>query len=224
MISSRDHLNGVLGRLVTLEGIDGSGKSTVVRHIASRLRQVLPERRIVLTAEPTAGDVGRILRAELGKADREGGEASAAMRMQELFLFMADHAHHLAETVIPSLENGAIVLSDRYADSTAAYQGVTLRGIVPDPVSWIQGISRPWNILPDMTLLFLLEPESALKRMQSRSGREKFERLEFLRLVDENFRAIAALEPRRFVLIDAGQSEKAVAKEATDAVLDLVGR
>ena len=224
MISSRDHLNGVLGRLVTLEGIDGSGKSTVLRHISSRLRQVLPERRIVLTAEPTAGDVGRILRAELGKADREGGEASAAMRMQELFLFMADHAHHLAETVIPSLENGAIVLSDRYADSTAAYQGVTLRGIVPDPVSWIQSISRPWNILPDMTLLFLLEPESALKRMQSRSGREKFERLEFLRLVDENFRAIAALEPRRFVLIDAGQSEKAVAKEATDAVLDLVGR
>jgi len=214
----------VLGRLVTLEGIDGSGKSTVIRHISSRLREVLPEGRIVLTAEPTTGDVGRILRAELGKADREGSEASAAMRMQELFLFMADHAHHLAETVIPSLENGAIVLSDRYADSTAAYQGVTLRGIVPDPVSWIQSISRPWNILPDMTLLFLLEPESALKRMQSRSGREKFERLEFLRLVDENFRAIAALEPRRFVLIDAGQSEKAVAKEATDAVLDLVGR
>lgn len=224
MISSRDHLNGVLGRLVTLEGIDGSGKSTVLRHIASRLRQVLPERRIVLTAEPTTGDVGRILRAELGKSDREGSEASAAMRMQELFLFMADHAHHLAETVIPSLENGAIVLSDRYADSTAAYQGVTLRGIVPDPVSWIQSISRPWNVLPDMTLLFLLEPESALKRMQSRSSREKFERLEFLRLVEENFRAIAALEPRRFVFIDAGQSEKAVAKEATDAVLDLVGR
>lgn len=214
----------MLGRLVTLEGIDGSGKSTVLRHIASRLRQVLPERRIVLTAEPTTGDVGRILRAELGKSDREGSEASAAMRMQELFLFMADHAHHLAETVIPSLENGAIVLSDRYADSTAAYQGVTLRGIVPDPVSWIQSISRPWNVLPDMTLLFLLEPESALKRMQSRSSREKFERLEFLRLVEENFRAIAALEPRRFVFIDAGQSEKAVAKEATDAVLDLVGR
>ena len=224
MISSRDHLNGVLGRLITLEGIDGSGKSTVLRHIASRLREVLPERRIVLTAEPTAGDVGRILRAELGKSDREGSEASAAMRMQELFLFMADHAHHLTETVIPSLENGAIVLSDRYADSTAAYQGVTLRGIVPDPVSWIQSISRPWNVLPDMTLLFLLEPESALKRMQSRSSREKFERLEFLRLVDRNFREIAALEPRRFVLIDAGQSEKAVAKEATDAVLDLVGR
>ncbi|MDQ1282411.1 MAG: dTMP kinase [Euryarchaeota archaeon] len=224
MISSRDHLNGVLGRLITLEGIDGSGKSTVLRHIASRLREVLPERRIVLTAEPTAGDVGRILRAELGKSDREGSEASAAMRMQELFLFMADHAHHLTETVIPSLENGAIVLSDRYADSTAAYQGVTLRGIVPDPVSWIQSISRPWNVLPDMTLLFLLEPESALKRMQSRSSREKFERLEFLRLVDRNFREIAALEPRRFVFIDAGQSEKAVAKEATDAVLDLVGR
>jgi dTMP kinase len=214
----------VRGLLITLEGIDGSGKSTVLRHIASRLRNVLPERRIVITAEPTDGEVGRILRSELGKASGEGSEASAAMRMQELFLFMADHAQHLAKTIIPSLESGAIVLSDRYADSTAAYQGVTLQGIVPDPVSWIQSISRPWNIQPDKTLLFILEPESALTRMQSRSGREKFERLEFLRLVDENFRAIAALDPQRFVLIDAGQSEMAVANEATEAVLNLTGR
>jgi len=213
----------VRGLLITLEGIDGSGKSTVLRHIASRLRNVLPERRIVITAEPTDGEVGRILRSELGKASGEGSEASAAMRMQELFLFMADHAQHLAKTIIPSLESGAIVLSDRYADSTAAYQGVTLQGIVPDPVSWIQSISRPWNIQPDKTLLFILEPESALTRMQSRSGREKFERLEFLRLVDENFRAIAALDPQRFVLIDAGQSEMAVANEATEAVLNLTG-
>lgn len=185
---------------------------------------MLPERRIVITAEPTDGEVGRILRSELGKASGEGSEASAAMRMQELFLFMADHAQHLAKTIIPSLESGAIVLSDRYADSTAAYQGVTLQGIVPDPVSWIQSISRPWNIQPDKTLLFILEPESALTRMQSRSGREKFEHLEFLRLVDENFRAIAALDPQRFVLIDAGQSEMAVANEATEAVLNLTGR
>ena len=56
---------------------------------------------------------------------------------------MADHAHHLTKTVLPSLEAGAIVLSDRYADSTAAYQGVTLKGIVPDPVPWIQSIYSP---------------------------------------------------------------------------------
>jgi len=208
------------GQLITLEGIDGSGKSTVAKHIASRLAELMPERRLVLTAEPTAGKVGRILREELARASNIEAESSAASRMQELFLFMADHAHHLSKTVLPSLEAGAIVLSDRYADSTAAYQGVTLRGIVPDPVQWIQSILGPWNLPPDKTLLFVLDPRSALERMQSRQGREKFERLEFLRSVDENFRRMAALEPQRFVQIDAEQSAKKVAEDAIKAVLN----
>ena len=135
---------------------------------------------------------------------------------------MADHAHHLTKTVLPALETGAIVLSDRYADSTAAYQGVTLRGIVPDPVSWIQSIYRPWNLLPDKTLLFVLDPHVALQRMQSRRGRQKFERLEFLRSVDENFRRMAALEPERFVQIDAEQDAEKVAEEAIKAILNLI--
>ena len=208
------------GLLITLEGIDGSGKGTAAKHIAARLAETMPERRLVLTAEPTTGQVGKILRAEMAKAC--GDETSAAKHMQELFLFMADHAHHLTKTVLPSLEAGAIVLSDRYADSTAAYQGVTLRGIVSDPVSWIQSIYRPWNLLPDRTLLFVLDPHVALQRMQSRRGRQKFERLEFLRLVDENFRRMAALEPERFVQIDAEQDAKKVAEEAIKAILNLI--
>ena len=210
------------GLLITLEGIDGSGKSTAAKNIASRLAELMPERRLVLTAEPTSGEVGRILRAELARTG--GEETSAAKRMQELFLFMADHAHHLNKTVLPSLEAGAIVLSDRYADSTFAYQGLTLRGIVPDPVPWIQNIYRPWNLLPDKTLLFVLDPRSALQRMKSRQGRQKFERLEFLRFVDENFQRMAALEPERFVRIDAEQDAKKVAKEAIKAVLNLIGK
>ncbi|MEI6104140.1 MAG: dTMP kinase [Methanothrix sp.] len=207
------------GLLITLEGIDGSGKGTAAKHIAARLAETMPERRLVLTAEPTSGQVGKILRAEMARVDGET-ESSAAKRMQELFLFMADHAHHLTKTVLPALETGAIVLSDRYADSTAAYQGVTLRGIVPDPVSWIQSIYRPWNLLPDKTLLFVLDPKVALQRMQSRKGRQKFERLEFLRLVDENFRRMAALEPERFVQIDATKEAKKVEEEAINAILN----
>ena len=182
----------------------------------------MPERRLVLTAEPTAGQVGRILREKLAK--ESGQEISATQRMQELFLFMADHAQHLTGTVIPSLEAGAIVLSDRYADSTAAYQGVTLRGIVPDPVQWIQNIYLPWNLRPDKTLLFLLDPHSALLRMKSRQGRDKFERLEFLQSVDENFRRMAALEPDRFVLINAGGDAEDVAEEAMKVVLKHLSR
>ena len=112
------------GLLITLEGIDGSGKSTAAKLIAARLAETMPERRLVLTAEPTTGEVGRILRTELAIAC--GDKSLPAQRMQELFLFMADHAYHLTKTVLPALETGAIVLSDRYADSTAAYQGVTL--------------------------------------------------------------------------------------------------
>jgi len=211
----------VKGLLITLEGIDGSGKGTTARHIAAWLAETMPERRLVLTAEPTSGQVGKILRAEMARVDDET-ESSAAKRMQELFLFMADHAHHLTKTVLPALETGAIILSDRYADSTAAYQGVTLSGIVPDPVSWIQSIYRPWNLPPDRTLLFVLDPKVALQRMQSRQGRQKFERLEFLRLVDENFRRMAALEPERFVQIDAKLDAKKVAKEAINAILNLI--
>jgi len=212
----------VKGQLITLEGIDGSGKGTALRHIAARLAEAMPERRLVLTAEPTAGQVGRILRAEMAKKGGDDTSLSAAKRMQELFLFMADHAHHLTQTVLPALQAGAIVLSDRYADSTAAYQGVTLRGIVPDPVSWIQSIYRPWNLRPDRTLLFVLDPHLALQRMQSRRERQKFERLEFLRLVDENFRRMAALEPERFVQIDAEQDAKDVAEEAMDAIIKII--
>ena len=208
------------GLLITLEGIDGSGKSTAAKHIASKLAKLMPTRKLVLTAEPTAGQVGRILRAEMARV--LGSETSAAKQMQELFLFMADHAHHLTKTILPSLEAGAIVLSDRYADSTAAYQGVTLREFVPDPVSWIQSIYRPWNLRPDRTLLFVLDPHVALQRMQSRHGRQKFERLEFLRSVDENFRRMAALEPDRFVKIDAEQDAENVAEDATKAILNLI--
>jgi dTMP kinase len=214
----------VKGQLITLEGIDGSGKGTVAKYIATKMAETMPERRLVLTAEPTTGQAGRILRAEMAKTGEEECEPSVARRMQELFLFMADHAHHLTETILPALETGAIVLSDRYADSTAAYQGITLRGIVPEPMLWIRDIYRPWNLLPDLTLLLVLDPHIALQRMQSRRGRQKFERLEFLQLVDENFQRMAALEPDRFVPIDAEQNAGNVAEDAMDAILKLMSK
>jgi dTMP kinase len=210
----------VKGLLITLEGIDGSGKSTAARLIARKLREFMPEKRLILTAEPTSGEAGKIIRQHLSRED--AGETPAARRMEELFLFMADHADHLARIVHPSLQDGAMVISDRYADSTAAYQGVTLRGIVPDPVLWIQSLYRPWNLPPDRTLLFVLEPSIACERISSRTGREKFESRQFLQDVDGNFRRLAALEPERFRLIDAGQDAEFVADQAFGAIIDLI--
>jgi dTMP kinase len=201
-----------------MEGIDGSGKSTAIRHIAERLKEFLPGRRLLLTAEPSDSDAGRILRSQILRST--AAEPLPAEHMEELFLFMADHAHHLTQTIIPSLEEGAIVLCDRYADSTAAYQGVTLQGIVPDPVQWIREIYRPWNLTPDRTLLFLLDPEKSLQRISSRPGKEKFERLGFLRQVDGNFRRLASTEPERFVMVDASMGVEEVAKRATSSILE----
>jgi len=214
----------VRGLLITLEGIDGSGKSTAAKAMAASLKELMPGRILLLTAEPTTGEAGKILRKELSSCSEDQDETTTARRMRELFLFMADHADHLAKTVIPALEAGAIVISDRYADSTAAYQGVTLRGIVPDSVQWIRSIYRPWNVIPDKTLLFVLNPTEALERLGARNAREKFERNDFLKEVDMNFRLLASLEPERFAQIDAEQEEEAVAKSALHAAIGLVGR
>jgi dTMP kinase len=213
----------VRGILITLEGIDGSGKSTAARHLCQRLEESFPQRELIVTSEPTGGMAGRLLREGLlGKAVERDTDVLRARRMEELLLFMADHADHLSRIVIPSLKRGAIVISDRYADSTAAYQGVTLRDIVPNPVAWIRGLSQPWNLVPDMTLLFLLDPSLAMARISSRQERMKFESAEFLHLVDANFRALAALEPARFRIVDASRSMGEVAEEALLHILPLL--
>lgn len=212
------------GILITLEGIDGSGKSTVAWQLSKRLEESFPHRKLILTSEPTEGGAGKLLRESLpGKPPERDMDVSRTRRMEELLLFMADHADHLSRIVIPSLKQGAIVISDRYADSTAAYQGVTLRDIVPDPVAWIRELYQPWNLVPDQTLLFLLDPSLAMARISSRQGREKFEQVEFLRLVDANFRALAELEPARFRVVDGSRSVPEVAEEALSHLLPLLG-
>jgi len=220
----------VRGILVTLEGIDGSGKTTALRIISSELIKALGNRSSVFTAEPTSSQAGEVLRRVhlSGKQAFETHEICRVRRMEEMLLFMADHANHLAETIIPALKEGNLVISDRYADSTAAYQGVTLREIVPDPVSWIRDLHRPWNIVPDRTLLFTLDPALAVKRIRSRTGAdndvEKFERETFLREVDRIFRLLAKSEPERFVLIDASRRIEDVAGDALEAIIDMISQ
>lgn len=216
------------GLLITLEGIDGCGKTTVLGMISGRLIKAFPEKRFVFTAEPTSGDAGKLLRQEhLSQRQTFQDEfVSNCMKAEELFLFLADHADHLARTVMPAQKEGAVVISDRYADSTAAYQGVTLRGLVPDPISWIRNIAMPWNAVPDQTLLFDLDPGLAMKRIRSRQGYdkglEKFEHEEFLRVVCRNFRRLAKENPDRFITIDAARPAPEVAQEAFESIFNLV--
>ncbi len=240
------------GILITFEGIDGSGKSTIAAEVARRIAEVggppFAGRRFLFTAEPTKGEEGRLIREKLKRASQtmgpevaDGSTPAAETRstvgcketeeLEELFLFMADHARHLKETVIPALEKGMVVISDRYSDSRVAYQGATLRGVIPRPLEWVRELHRPWSVVPDRTILFSIDPALAVERCLSRgeaaskekaNGPEKFEGEEFLEKVAANFEAMARSEPERFVVIDAARGKEDILEETMDILAEIL--
>ena len=188
--------------LITLEGIDGSGKTTVWE----ALHDVYPS--ATFTTEPTDTWYGDAVRRSIRAPDADP--------LAELFLYTADHAAHLAETVRPALEAGAVVIADRYSDSRYAYQGASLEGIVDRPLEFVRGIHAPWTRPPDLTLYFDVAPSTGTARS---GGDNKFEQVQFLERVADNYERLLAADPGRFVRIDADRPPEAVI-EATEAALD----
>lgn len=178
------------GRLVTVEGIDGSGKSTFARALALAMAQRLG-RRVELTAEPTKTWLGETVRRAL---------ASDEPPLVDALLFMADHAAHVPR-VRHTLARGVDVVSDRWSDSTFAYQGAALAGEVPRAMAWLRAAERPIDLTPDVTFLLDIPVQQALERMRHRPHREKFEHAAFLRKVRKNYLTLA--RQRRFIVLDA---------------------
>ncbi len=197
------------GKLITLEGIDGTGKSS----IAKMLKKSFPE--AVFTREPTQSWIGKAVKRSI----ESDGDPLA-----ELFLFVADHAEHIAKVIRPALAEGKIVFSDRYSDSRYAYQGATLSDDFDDAVAWVQGLQRGWTVVPDMTILFTIDPDVAVSRCGVRGEKTKFEKLEFLKKVQDNFLRLAREEPSRFVIIDAGAELEKVGREAEMRIKDFLKR
>ena len=195
------------GKLITLEGIDGTGKSS----IANMLKKRFPD--AVFTREPTKSRIGRAVKRSI----ESDGDPLA-----ELFLFVADHAEHIAKVIMPALAEGKIVFSDRYSDSRYAYQGATLSDDFDDAVAWVQGIHRGWTVVPDMTILFTIDPAVAVSRCGVRGEKTKFEKLEFLKKVQDNFLRLAMEEPRRFVIIDAGAELETVGLEVESKIMEFL--
>jgi len=191
--------------LVTLEGIDGSGKSTL--HAA--LRELLADLDPVFTREPGATWVGDAVRRAIAEQTDPVTEAT---------LFVADHAAHLATIVRPALASGKLVISDRYSDSRYAYQSVTLQGIVPEPEQWLRAMHDRWSIVPDRTFLCVLPIDEALTRLKPAGAREHFERREVLEKVQNNYLSYARAEPARFVIVDAMLPPETIAKFVADAI------
>ena len=181
------------GKLITLEGIDGSGKSTIAKSLASN-----PDfSDFVFTREPTGSWIGEAVNRAI-HADTD--------HLAELFLFAADHAEHISKLILPSLESGRNVISDRYSASRYAYQGMTLQGRFKDSLQWIQDIHKEWTVVPDLTILFDIDPQEAVARCGTRGDKTKFEKVSFLEGVRKNYLRLAEENPSSFVIIDAGRS------------------
>lgn len=176
--------------LITIEGIDGSGKSTLVAALRGTLSDLDP----VFTREPGSTWVGDAVRRAI---------AERMDPVTEALLFAADHAAHLETVVRPALDGDRLVISDRYTDSRYAYQGAMLEGRVPDPLGWLRALHDAWTIVPDRTFLLAIPVEEALRRLPGDRGREHFEDGPFLAKVWRNYLALAEAEPGRFVLVDA---------------------
>jgi len=195
------------GLFLTLEGLDGSGKTTQ----AGLLRAFLEERglRVVLTREPGGGlpSVRDLLL---------GGELSPEA---EYLLFSADRAEHVRRVILPSLERGAWVVSDRYLDSSLAYQGFG-RGL---PLAWLLEVAKEatLGLTPRLTFLLDLPPEEALRRVKDPDRLER-EGLAFFQRVREGYLFLAEREPHRFVVLDARRSVAEVAEEIRARLLPLL--
>jgi len=202
------------GKLITLEGIDGSGKSTVAEKLQKNpeIKAFKP----VFTREPTRGTL-------TGNAVEKAIQSDTD-QLAELFLFTADHAEHLAKLIKPALENGKIVISDRYSDSRYAYQGITLKTHLENPLEWVKDLHRGWTIVPDITFLFDIRPEISIERCGKRGEQSKFEKLEFLRGVREIFLKLAADDPERFIVIDASRSPEYIEKEVVKKIMEFLNR
>ncbi len=173
-------------RFIVFEGIDGSGKSSLI--------EKLDQHDFYFTYEPTGSEVGQI-------ADRIAGENTSPYL--DMFLYMADRVSH-TEDIRKKIESGKSVICDRYWGSTVAYQSAY------DDISldYAEEVQRPFILEPDITILFDLDPEVALERISGREIRSKYEKLEFLNKVRENYLILA--EKHGWVVIDAENTPEEV--------------
>ncbi len=194
------------GALITFEGVEGSGKTTQLIRLERWLRA--GGHRVERTREPEGTRLGVAVR-RLFELEPEP--------LVEVFLFMAARHQHVAEKIRPWLEHGRVVLSDRYADATVAYQGYG-RGVDPDLIRELN-VRATGGVLPDLTLLFDLDPAEGLRRIgRRRLDRFEREKLAFHRRVRRGYLEILRAEPKRVRLIRAALPPAEVARQVRTVV------
>lgn len=198
---------------ITFEGVEGSGKTTQIKRLTARLEAA--GRTVVVTRQPGGCALGTTLRAILLSTKTQNLDSRA-----ELFLYLADRAQHMAEVIRPAQAAGHVVVCDRFADSTVAYQGYG-RGLDVALLNTLNdvAVAGAW---PQHTILLDIDPEQGLRRALARNieagctvneGRFEAEALEFHRRVRQGYLALASQYPRRFSVVDAAKAPDAVADD-----------
>ncbi|MEU8434389.1 dTMP kinase [Streptomyces sp. NPDC029216] len=203
------------GFFIALEGGDGAGKSTQAEALADWIRSKGHE--VVVTREPGATPVGKRLRSILLDVSSAGLSNRA-----EALLYAADRAEHVDTVVRPALERGAVVISDRYIDSSVAYQGAG-RDLSPTEIARISRWATD-GLVPNLTVLLDVSPETARERFTEAPDRLESEPTEFHQRVRSGFLTLAAADPGRYLVVDAGQdpgSVTTVVRHRLDRMLPL---
>jgi dTMP kinase len=199
------------GAFITFEGSEGCGKSTQALRLAARLEQAGV--RTLITREPGGTAIGEKIRDLLQFAP----ESFAMTPETELLLFEASRAQLVRESIMPALEQGTAVISDRFFDSTTIYQGVA-RKLSPEMVATLNAFAIG-NARPDVTFILDIDVETARQRMLRRvrpvdvKDRMEQEPIEFYERVGQGYRDLAKTEPDRFIVIDAAQSADAIEQQ-----------
>jgi dTMP kinase len=199
------------GSFITLEGIEGSGKSTSLETITKTLSD--HNINFILTKEPGGGPLGQDLRTLLlDKSSRISPDT-------ELLLMMADRKDHIDNYVIPNLEKGIWIISDRYLDSTYAYQGGGRQIDTSKIDKLVSLLDLP---IPDLTILFDLAPSIALKRAQKRSALDRFESepIDFHERIRSTYLSLSELHSERFKLVDSSKEIVEVQDQVKKILLD----
>jgi dTMP kinase len=209
-------------KLITFEGIEGSGKSTQIKLVAEYfVEKNVP---IIVTQEPSGTDIGRKIGSILFNSEHYYMCAET-----EMFLFCAARAQHVREKIMPALEQNKVVLCDRFSDATYAYQGAG-RGLDHEFIKLINDYSA-LHLKPGLTLLFDLPVEIGLQRATDRNNRlkepssiDRFERenIDFHRRIREGYLNILRNDPQRFRLIDANQDINAIQEEVRRHISDFI--
>nr|WP_268958406.1 dTMP kinase [Salinispora arenicola] len=206
------------GLFVVFEGGEGAGKSTQLALLAARLRD--QGRDVVVTREPGATGIGERIRSLL--LGQPGSEVPSPRA--EALLYAADRAHHVATVVRPALARGAVVVSDRYIDSSLAYQGAG-RTLPVDEVSWLSSWATG-GLKPDLVVLLDIDPHTGLSRVAVRSGATdhlEAESVSFHERVRYAFLDLAATDPKHYLVLDAARPADEIADEVARRITELLG-